>query len=260
MYVALKNQFGRTRQVKVGIAWTPLFFGGLPFFFRGMPWHGVPWTLLFWILVVPAIYLVLAMNQMTAEHWLKHGYEPIGEGWETARAAWSRSAFPKAAGATAIALVVLVALGGLLNDGGAPTEVAGPKGTVGDIAYAIDGLGTRELVGGRILGQVASEGAEYVVVAWHFTNVSDRPIGAFSQPRITLADPKGVAYSPDIGASAAYATETTLTDKVLSDVNPGVTIRTADVSEVRKGAFNKDWSIVLDAGRKVRIKMNGGEE
>ena len=70
----------------------------------------------------------------------------------------------------------------------------------------------------------------------------------------------GVACSPDIGASAAYATETTLTDKVLSDVNPGVTIRTADVSEGRKGAFNKDWSIVLDAGRKVRIKMNGGEE
>ena len=26
MYVALKNQFGRTRQVKVGIGWTPLFF------------------------------------------------------------------------------------------------------------------------------------------------------------------------------------------------------------------------------------------
>jgi len=26
MYVALKNQLGRTRQVKVGIGWTPLFF------------------------------------------------------------------------------------------------------------------------------------------------------------------------------------------------------------------------------------------
>ena len=165
----------------------------LTFFFRGMPWHGVFWTLLCWILVVPAIYLVFAMNRMTAEHWLKHGYEPIGEGWETARTAWSRVAFPKAAGVMAIALVVLVALGVLLNDGGALTEVAGPKGTVGDIACAIDGLGTRELVGGRILGQVASEGAEYVVVAWHFTNVSDRPIGAFSQPSLTLVDPKGEA-------------------------------------------------------------------
>lgn len=259
MYVALKNQFGRTRQVKVGIAWTPLFFGGLPFLFRGMPWHGILWTLLCWFLIVPAIYLVFAMNQMTAEHWLKSGYEPVGEGWEAARAAWSRSAFPKAAGATAAAFVALIVLGALLNGGNAPTEAFGPKGTVGSIAYEIDGLGTRQFVGDRVFRQSASEGAEYVVVVWRFTNVSDRPIRAFGQPSLTLVDPKGATYSPDIGASAAYSTEAMLTDKVLSDVNPGVTIRAADAFEVRKGAFDDDWSIFIDAGRKVTIRLSGGE-
>ncbi|MBI4984844.1 MAG: hypothetical protein HZC24_05745, partial [Rhodocyclales bacterium] len=41
MKVAFKNPGGVVRQVKVGFSWTILFFGGFPFFFRGMPLHAV---------------------------------------------------------------------------------------------------------------------------------------------------------------------------------------------------------------------------
>jgi hypothetical protein len=77
MFVSFKGPDGRLRQVNVGIAWTPLFFGGLRFFFRGMPIKGVLWTILCWTLLVPAIYLMCAMNRMTAKHWLTRGYEPV---------------------------------------------------------------------------------------------------------------------------------------------------------------------------------------
>lgn len=88
MYVSMNNAAGHIRQVKVGLAWMPLLFGGLPFFFRGMPGHAILWTLLSYTLLLPAIYLVFAMNRMTARYWLARGYRPIGEGWDYARQKW----------------------------------------------------------------------------------------------------------------------------------------------------------------------------
>lgn len=88
MYVSMKNAAGHIRQVKVGPAWMPLLFGGLPFFFRGMPGHAILWTLLSYTLLLPAIYLVFVMNRMTARYWFERGYRPIGEGWDYARLKW----------------------------------------------------------------------------------------------------------------------------------------------------------------------------
>jgi hypothetical protein len=88
MYVSMKNAAGHIRQVKVGAAWLPLLFGGLPFFFRGMPGRAILWTLLSYTLLLPAIYLVFVMNRMTARHWLARGYRPIGDGWDYARQKW----------------------------------------------------------------------------------------------------------------------------------------------------------------------------
>ena len=89
MYVSMRNDAGHIRRVKVGPAWLPLLFGGFPFFFRGMFLQGVIWTLLSYTLLFPAIYLVFAMNKMTAKHWLKRGYHPVGDGWDYAQATWN---------------------------------------------------------------------------------------------------------------------------------------------------------------------------
>ena len=88
MFVSMRNAAGHVRQVKVGISWTALFFGGLPFFFRGMPLHGVLWSLGCWFLLIPWIFLIFLINKITAKYWLARGYQPIGEGWDYARAAW----------------------------------------------------------------------------------------------------------------------------------------------------------------------------
>ena len=40
MFVQLSNETGVVREVKVGASWTAFFFGGFPFFFRGMAIQG----------------------------------------------------------------------------------------------------------------------------------------------------------------------------------------------------------------------------
>lgn len=89
MKVSMQNSAGFTRKVKVGISWTALFFGSLPFFFRGMPKHGVIWLLFSIItLSISNLILIFTMNKMTARYYLERGYRPVGPGWDTANAKW----------------------------------------------------------------------------------------------------------------------------------------------------------------------------
>lgn len=92
MIVNMKNDSGMVRQVKVGFSWTGFFFGGMPFFFRGIPLYGVIWVVLGIItLGVSNFILCFIMNKQTAHYYLEHGYKPTGEGWEFARLKWGMS-------------------------------------------------------------------------------------------------------------------------------------------------------------------------
>lgn len=85
MIVSMKNDAGLVRQVKVGFCWTALFFGPLPFFFRGMPANGLIWCCTLWFgnFILPFI-----MNKHTAHYYLEHGYKPIGHGWDVVGPQW----------------------------------------------------------------------------------------------------------------------------------------------------------------------------
>lgn len=85
MIVSMKNDAGLVRQVKVGFCWTALFFGPLPFFFRGMAQNGLIWCCL---PVIGNFVLPFRMNKYTAHYYLEHGYKPIGKGWNTAAPLW----------------------------------------------------------------------------------------------------------------------------------------------------------------------------
>ncbi len=85
MIVSMKNEAGLVRQVKVGFCWTALFFGPLPFFFRGMAQNGLIWCCL---PVIGNFVLPFRMNKYTAHYYLEHGYKPIGKGWNTAAPLW----------------------------------------------------------------------------------------------------------------------------------------------------------------------------
>lgn len=108
MYVTVKNTAGDERRVKVGFSWTALFFGGFPYFFRGMRTHGLIYVAalcLFAILLVniPAesavvlvkawaliVGLVLAckINRQTGEDLIAKGYTIVGNGWEHVSKKW----------------------------------------------------------------------------------------------------------------------------------------------------------------------------
>lgn len=92
MKVALQNEVGLIREVKVGFSWTAFFFGGIPYFFRGIPTRGLLWIILSVITCgVSNIFLMFLINKHTAQYYLEHGYKPIGEGWEKAGPKWGVS-------------------------------------------------------------------------------------------------------------------------------------------------------------------------
>lgn len=105
------------------------------------------------------------------------------------------------------------------------------------------------------LGKEASEGATLVGVQYKLKNASDKPMGMFDQPVINLVDEKGTKYDSDIDASSAYAVETDIDNsKILSDLNPGITVTGTTVYEISKESFSQGkWYIQID-DKKVLIK------
>jgi hypothetical protein len=93
MHVKLQNEAGLMREVKVGFSWTSLLFGGFPFFFRGMPIHGIIWLTLAIITGgISNLFLMFMINKMTAQYYMERGYRPAGPGWEIAAVKWGVSA------------------------------------------------------------------------------------------------------------------------------------------------------------------------
>lgn len=108
----------------------------------------------------------------------------------------------------------------------------------------------RSQVGNQYLNEKASEGATLLAVTWKVKNVSDKPVGSFSQPTIKLVDSNGTEYEWDLGKSSTYATEQDLDTKVLSDLNPGITTTGAKVFEISKEAF-------AQGGWKIKFQVSG---
>jgi hypothetical protein len=85
----MKNDAGIVRQVKVGFSWTAFFFGGMPFFFRGMHIHGIIFVVLgLFTFGISNLILMFIINKQTAHYFLEHGYKPTGDGWKEAGPQW----------------------------------------------------------------------------------------------------------------------------------------------------------------------------
>ena len=87
--VSFVNSVGLTREVKVGYSWTAFFFGGFPFFFRGMPVQGIIWVILSLLtLGTSNLILPFLINKLSAHHYLENGYTPKGSNWDIAGPVW----------------------------------------------------------------------------------------------------------------------------------------------------------------------------
>jgi len=101
-----------------------------------------------------------------------------------------------------------------------------------------------------------SEGAVYLAVAYKYTNISKEAISGISSGiEIKLISPEGTEYDPDVAGSMGYAAEVGGNEKVLSDLNPGITVKGGMVFEVAKDKLKGDsWSLNVE-GKKVVFSL-----
>ncbi len=112
-----------------------------------------------------------------------------------------------------------------------------------DIEAKVISVEKREYVGAEGFVKEVSKGGVFVVVQWEYKNVSDQPISAFDATSITLLDANDNEYKPDIAASASFTTESNTNEKILSDLNPGLSVNGAEVFEVAKDKFSDSWKL-----------------
>ncbi|MBQ0140969.1 MAG: DUF4352 domain-containing protein [Kurthia sp.] len=174
------------------------------------------------------------------------------------------------------AIIVLVVLGSAFGSGDEESATSGDNATAGesvkkDKVYAVNKpvvinkkaevvvtkVEELSVIGDpEFLGHEASDGGTLVAIQTTVKNISDEPIGSFSTPTFELVDEKGTSYDSDISASSAYAVETDIDNsKILSDLNPGITVNDVQVYEVSKESYAKGkWYIEISGKEKVKIK------
>ena len=161
-----------------------------------------------------------------------------------------------------IVLIIIASVGGKKDK--STTDTASTSGTAKqeEVKYKLNDtmkndkfemtvtkVAQRKEVGTEFFHSNPAEGGTYVAVQWKYKNVSDQPIGSFSTPRVKLMDANGTAYDPDVSASGNFATEVDPDRKVLSDLNPGISVNDAKVFEVSKDKFDMaSWVLQIKAG------------
>lgn len=110
-------------------------------------------------------------------------------------------------------------------------------------------------VGTQYLNSEPAEGGTYVCVDFSYKNISNGPMNSWDFPSIQLVDSNGTKYSNDISASSYYATEKDPNRKILSDLNPGITVKDNDVYEISIDSYSQgEWFLLIDNDIKVKIK------
>lgn len=137
-----------------------------------------------------------------------------------------------------------------------PALKVGQTFNAGDVQITIESVKLTSHLGTDFTQSTPAQGGIYVAIKWKYKNISNKPITAFDKPTLVLIDPNGNSYDPDIGASASYASEGDEDEKVLSDLNPGITVTSADAFEVGKNAFNRsNWFIAIKGDEGTKISM-----
>lgn len=141
------------------------------------------------------------------------------------------------------------------------TAELGTPVTTGKFEITVTSVELRDRVGGEFLNSSPSEGGTYVAVQWRYKNISPKPVGSFSLPRLKLADSNGTEYDPDISASSYYAGEVGADTKILSDLNPGITSTDVKVFEVsRESLSTLGWQLRIKADQEIVVPLGKREE
>ena len=113
----------------------------------------------------------------------------------------------------------------------------------------------KEKVGDQYVNKKASDGGTFVAIQYTMKNVSDEPVGMFDYPTLNLVDEKGTKYESDIDASSNYLVETGIDNsKILSDLNPDISVTDTQVYEISKEKFATGKWYIQVGDEKVQIK------
>ena len=138
----------------------------------------------------------------------------------------------------------------------APTTKIGDVLTTDKFEITVESVETRTKVGGQYFDSTPSEGGIYVVINWNYKNISDSPISSWSCPSLHIKDANGTEYDADIGATSSFATEIDLDRKVLSDLNPGISVKDAEVFEVSEELYQAGgFSVFVDADKDFTLPL-----
>lgn len=165
-------------------------------------------------------------------------------------------------------ILVIIVLGAISSSGGNETAQVSSTNQKEEVVYnvgetiatkeyeiTIDAVKEKNKVGNQYLSSTPAEGGVYVAIDFKYKNISDAPLSSWDFPTVELVDSKGVEYSSDISASSYYATEMEPDRKVLSDLNPNITVTDNKVFEVSSETYNSgEWFLVVDNTIKIKIK------
>ena len=126
------------------------------------------------------------------------------------------------------------------------TYAVGESVKAGDFEFTLRSVEERAKASDNPFADPAGPGELFVVAKLAVKNLGSKPADTSEIPQVQLQDPEGTAYSEDMMNSSLASTDEGL--DVQSEINPGVTYRSAVAWKVAKGAFDPTtWKIVVSA-------------
>lgn len=132
----------------------------------------------------------------------------------------------------------------------------GEKITTDKFEITVVNVEEKSTIGSKYTGETAGEGNTYICFKIRIKNISNEPIGTFSQPSVSLVDSKNTTYNIDISASTLYAIEADDTSQALSDLNPGVIVNDTGVFQIGKEYYSRNtFKLKISADKTVLVKI-----
>jgi len=128
--------------------------------------------------------------------------------------------------------------------------------TTDDFEITVTSIKKLKKVGNEYFNSEPASGGIYVAIQYTYKNISNEPMTMWDTPSFYLYDSNDVKYKTDSGASMSYATELDLDEKVLSELNPGISANGADVFEVSAERIEEGlWKLKIVADKSIYIDI-----
>lgn len=163
---------------------------------------------------------------------------------------------------SAIAVLLLSACGSPSNTtatatgtDATPSLAVGKTGIANGVEITLTSVKQTNQVMSAKLVPLAGPQETYVVVKYTIKNTGSAPLAAMSHPELDLADPNGQVYSKDDMTTALVGAMQDA-QSMASDINPGITIKSAAVWKVAKQSFDLGtWKVVARTDPALEFKL-----